>query len=251
MLVYGRNVALEYLKKSEKVKKIYLQEGFHDEKINLLIEKGNIQPKYLPKFELDRLANGVHQGIILDVVDFSYTDYHKFIQDSESFVVILDHLEDPHNLGAIIRTSEAAGVNGIIIPKDRGVTVNSTVIKTSTGAIDNIPISLVTNLNQTISDLKKEGFWIAGTDLRTEQYHYDADLTVPLVIVMTNSTDYRKLDYSGKIALIIGNEGTGISRMVRESCDFMAEIPMYGKVNSLNASVAAGILIYEVVRQKR
>lgn len=232
MLVYGRNVALEYLKKSEKVKKIYLQEGFHDEKINLLIEKGNIQPKYLPKFELDRLVNGVHQGIILDVVDFSYTDYHKFIQDSESFVVILDHLEDPHNLGAIIRTSEAAGVNGIIIPKDRGVTVNSTVIKTSTGAIDNIPISLVTNLNQTISDLKKEGFWIVGTD-------------------MTNSTDYRKLDYSGKIALIIGNEGTGISRMVRESCDFMAEIPMYGKVNSLNASVAAGILIYEVVRQKR
>lgn len=232
MLVYGRNVALEYLKKSEKVKKIYLQEGFHDEKIDLLIEKGNIQPKYLPKFELDRLANGVHQGIILDVVDFSYTDYHKFIQDSESFVVILDHLEDPHNLGAIIRTSEAAGVNGIIIPKDRGVTVNSTVIKTSTGAIDNIPISLVTNLNQTISDLKKEGFWIVGTD-------------------MTNSTDYRKLDYSGKIALIIGNEGTGISRMVRESCDFMAEIPMYGKVNSLNASVAAGILIYEVVRQKR
>lgn len=232
MLVYGRNVALEYLKKSEKVKKIYLQEGFHDEKINLLIEKGKIQPRYLPKFELDRLANGVHQGIILDVVDFSYTDYHKFIQDSESFVVILDHLEDPHNLGAIIRTSEAAGVNGIIIPKDRGVTVNSTVIKTSTGAIDNIPISLVTNLNQTILDLKKEGFWIVGTD-------------------MTNSTDYRKLDYSGKIALIIGNEGTGISRMVRESCDFMAEIPMYGKVNSLNASVAAGILIYEVVRQKR
>lgn len=232
MLVYGRNVALEYLKKSEKVKKIYLQEGFHDEKINLLIEKGKIKPRYLPKFELDRLANGVHQGIILDVVDFSYTDYHKFIQDSESFVVILDHLEDPHNLGAIIRTSEAAGVNGIIIPKDRGVTVNSTVIKTSTGAIDNIPISLVTNLNQTISDLKKEGFWIVGTD-------------------MTNSTDYRKLDYSGKIALIIGNEGAGISRMVRESCDFMAEIPMYGKVNSLNASVAAGILIYEVVRQKR
>lgn len=232
MLVYGRNVALEYLQKVEKVKKIYLQDSFHDEKINLLIEKGKIQPKYLPKFELDRLANGVHQGIILDVVDFSYTDYHKFIQDSESFVVILDHLEDPHNLGAIIRTSEAAGVNGIIIPKDRGVTVNSTVIKTSTGAIDNIPISLVTNLNQTISDLKKEGFWIVGTD-------------------MTNSTDYRKLDYSGKIALIIGNEGTGLSRMVRESCDFMAEIPMYGKVNSLNASVAAGILIYEVIRQKR
>lgn len=232
MIVYGRNVALEYLKKNEKVRKIYLQEGFHDENINLLIGKSKIKPKYLPKFELDRLANGVHQGIILDVVDFSYTDYHEFINDSQAFVVILDHLEDPHNLGAIIRTSEAAGVNGIIIPKDRGVTVNSTVIKTSTGAIDNIPIALVTNLNQTIADLKKDGFWIVGTD-------------------MTNSTDYRKLDYSGKIALIIGNEGSGLSRMVKESCDFMALIPMYGKVNSLNASVAAGILIYEVVRQKR
>lgn len=232
MIVYGRNVALEYLKKSEKVRKIYLREGFHDENINLLVEKSKIEPKYLPKFELDRLANGVHQGIILDVVDFSYTDYHKFINESQAFVVILDHLEDPHNLGAIIRTSEAAGVNGIIIPKDRSVTVNSTVIKTSTGAIDNIPIAQVTNLNQTIADLKKEGFWIVGTD-------------------MTNSTDYRKLDYSGKIALIIGNEGSGLSRMVKESCDFMALIPMYGKVNSLNASVAAGILIYEVIRQKR
>lgn len=232
MIVYGRNVALEYLKKIEKVRKIYLQEGFRDENINLLIGKSKIQPKYLPKFELDRLANGVHQGIILDVVDFNYTDYHEFITDSEAFVVILDHLEDPHNLGAIIRTSEAAGVNGIIIPKDRGVTVNSTVIKTSTGAIDNIPISLVTNLNQTIADLKKEGFWIVGTDI-------------------INSTDYRELDYSGKIALIIGNEGSGLSRMVKESCDFMALIPMYGKVNSLNASVAAGVLIYEVIRQKR
>lgn len=232
MIVYGRNVALEYLKKIEKVRKIYLQEGFRDENINLLIGKSKIQPKYLPKFELDRLANGVHQGIILDVVDFNYTDYHEFITDPEAFVVILDHLEDPHNLGAIIRTSEAAGVNGIIIPKDRGVTVNSTVIKTSTGAIDNIPIALVTNLNQTIADLKKEGFWIVGTDI-------------------INSTDYRELDYSGKIALIIGNEGSGLSRMVKESCDFMALIPMYGKVNSLNASVAAGVLIYEVIRQKR
>ena len=187
---------------------------------------------YRDKRELDQLANGVHQGIILDVVDFSYTDYHQFIKSEDSFIILLDHLEDPHNLGAIIRTSEAAGVNGIIIPKDRGVTVNSTVIKTSTGAIDNIPISIVTNLNQTIADLKKNGFWIVGTD-------------------MDNSMDYRKIDYSGKIALIIGNEGSGISRMVRESCDFMAKIPMYGKVNSLNASVSAGIIIYEVVRQKR
>ena len=175
MLVYGRNVSEEYLKKIEKVRKIYLQTGFHDEKLILLIEKSKIPVIYRDKRELDQLANGVHQGIILDVVDFSYTDYHDFTESEDSFVIILDHLEDPHNLGAIIRTSEAAGVNGIIIPKDRGVTVNSTVIKTSTGAIDNIPISMVTNLNQTIQDLKKNGFWVVGTDMLFQRFialHY-------------------------------------------------------------------------------
>lgn len=232
MLVYGRNVAEEYLKKVEKVRKIYLQTGFHDQNLIFLIEKTKIPVIYRDKKELDQLANGLHQGIILDVVDFSYTDYHEFIQSEDSFVVILDHLEDPHNLGAIIRTSEAAGVNGIIIPKDRGVCVNATVIKTSVGTIDNIPISLVTNLSQTIQDLKKQGFWVVGTD-------------------MENATDYREIDYSGKLALVIGNEGSGMSRMVNESCDFIAKIPMYGKVNSLNASVACGIMIYEVVRQKK
>ncbi len=232
MLVYGRNVAEEFLKKNEKVRKVYLQTGFHDENLIFLIGKFKIPTVFREKKELDQLAKGVHQGIILDVVDFSYADYHDFTNDDNSFIIILDHLEDPHNLGAIIRTSEAAGVSGIIIPKDRGVSINATVIKTSTGAIDNIPISMVTNLSNTISDLKKNGFWIVGTD-------------------MVNSMDYREIDYSGKIALVIGNEGSGMSRMVRESCDFIARIPMYGKVNSLNASVAAGIMIYEVVRQKR
>ncbi len=232
MLVYGRNSCLEYLEKNEKVKKIYLQDNFSDEKINSVIGKLKIQPIYKSKFELDRLANGVHQGIIVDIGDFEYADYHDFINDSEAFVVILDHIEDPHNLGAIIRTSEAAGVSGIIIPKDRSVEVNPTVIKTSVGAIDNIPVSQVTNLSRTIEDLKKEGFWIVGTALE-------------------DSVDYRDIDYKGKIALVIGNEGKGISRIVKESCDFIAKIPMYGKVNSLNASVAAGIMIYEVVRQKR
>ena len=230
MLVYGRNVCLEYLKKNEKISKIYLQDGFKEENLISLIGKLKIQPIYLKKIELDRLANGLHQGIIMDVADFSYTDYHDFISDENSCVVILDHLEDPHNLGAIIRTSEAAGVSGIIIPKDRGVLVNATVIKTSVGAIDNIPVSLVTNLNSTIKDLKDNGFWIVGTDME--------------------GTDYRKIDYRGKIAIVIGNEGSGMSRIVRESCDFIAKIPMYGKVNSLNASVASGIMIYEVVRQK-
>ena len=156
---------------------------------------------------------------------------YNFISDDECCVVILDHLEDPHNLGAIIRTCEAAGINGIIIPKDRSVEVNATVIKTSVGAIENIPVSMVTNINYTIQDLKDNGFWIVGTDM--------------------DGTDYREIDYKGKIAIIIGNEGNGMSRIVRESCDFIAEIPMFGKVNSLNASVASGIIIYEVVRQKR
>ena len=231
MLVYGRNVCLEYLEKNKKVRKIILQEGFHDEKLISLIRKLNFPVKEMPKYELDRLANGVHQGIIMDVEDFRYTDYHDFIDDPECSVVILDHLEDPHNLGAIIRTSEAAGINGIIIPKDRSVEVNATVIKTSVGTVDNIPISMVTNLNSTIKDLKDKGFWIVGTDM--------------------NGTDFKEIDYRGKVAIVIGNEGNGMSRIVRESCDFIAEIPMYGKVNSLNASVAAGLMIYEVVRQKR
>ncbi len=231
MLVYGRNVCLEYLEKNKKVRKIILQEGFHDEKLISLIRKLNFPVKEMPKYELDRLANGVHQGIIMDVEDFRYTDYHDFIDNPECSIVILDHLEDPHNLGAIIRTSEAAGISGIIIPKDRSVEVNATVIKTSVGTVDNIPISMVTNLNSTIKDLKENGFWIVGTDM--------------------NGTDFKEIDYHGKIAIVIGNEGNGMSRIVRESCDFIAEIPMYGKVNSLNASVAAGLMIYEVVRQKR
>ena len=231
--MYGRNVAVEYLKKVEKIKKIYLQDNFKDEKLKSLIENSKIPVVVKRKYELDELANGVHQGIILDVVDFSYTNLDDVISGKENCcLVILDHLEDPHNLGAIIRTAEAALVDGIVIPKDRGVTVNATVIKTSVGAIENIPISMVTNLSNTIQDLKKEGFWIVGTD-------------------MENSQDYRDIDYSGKVAIIIGNEGSGMSRLVRESCDFIARIPMYGKVNSLNASVAAGLMIYEVVRQKK
>lgn len=231
MLVYGRNVAEEYLKQIEKVRKIYLQEGFHEENLKLLIEKAKIPIIYRSKRELDQLANGLHQGIILDVEEFSYTDYHEFIQEDNSFVLILDHLEDPHNLGAIIRTSEAAAVSGIILPKDRSVSVNATVIKTSTGTIDNIPIAQVTNLKQVIDDLKKNGFWIVGTDM--------------------DGTDYGEINYQGKIALVVGNEGKGMSKLVADSCDFIASIPMYGIVNSLNASVATGIMIYEVIRQKR
>lgn len=232
MIVFGRNVAIEYLNKIEKVRKVYLQEGFSEENIISTIEKAKIPVVYKKKYELDQLANGNHQGIIMDVQDFKYCDVEDLYDIDDCFLIILDHIEDPHNFGAIIRTSEAAGVNGIIIPKDRSVSVNATVIKTSVGASENMNIAMVTNLNQIIKDLKEHGFWIVGTALE-------------------DSVDYRDIDYKGKIALVVGNEGTGMSRMVKDSCDFIAKIPMYGKVNSLNASVATGIMIYEVINQKR
>ncbi|MBQ7104757.1 MAG: 23S rRNA (guanosine(2251)-2'-O)-methyltransferase RlmB [Bacilli bacterium] len=232
MLVYGRNVAKEILNSDKKVEKIIIQEDFKDEMIISLIEKRKIRPQTMSKKEFSRFDKYSHQGIILYIEDFKYAELEDFIYEENAKVVILDHLEDPHNLGAIIRTCEAAGINGIIIPKDRSVGVNSTVMKTSTGALENVNLAMVTNLNQTIKKLKDNGFWIVGTD-------------------MEDSIDYREIDYSGKIALVIGSEGFGMSESVKKSCDFIARIPMNGKVNSLNASVAAGIMIYEVIRSNK
>ena len=163
--------------------------------------------------------------------DFEYSHLKKLIEKENSLLVILDHLEDPHNFGAIIRTCEAAGVDGIIIPKDRSVDVNSTVIKVSTGTIDHMKIAQVINLVQTIRELKQKGFWIVGTDME--------------------GTDYDQIDYRGKTAIVIGNEGAGMSRLVQESCDFIAKIPMQGTVNSLNASVATGIIVFEAVKIRK
>lgn len=230
MIVFGRNVAKEILKKNEKVEKIYLQRNFDDKMINSLIENKKLKPIYLEKRKMDDLAKANHQGIILVINDFVYCEVEDFLNKEDAFVVILDHIEDPHNLGAIIRTCEASGVDGIILPKNRSVSVNATVMKTSAGALENVSIANVSNLKTTIEKLKKNGFWIVGTDMF--------------------GTDYREIDYSGKIALVIGNEGFGMSRIIKDSCDFVASIPMYGQVNSLNASVASGIMIYEVIRHK-
>lgn len=232
MLVYGRNVAVELLKSDTKIKKIILQENFDDNMINSLLEKKDLKIEIRQKRQMDNLAKGVHQGIILDIDDYKYVNLDSILKSNSNFLVILDHLEDPHNLGAIIRTCEAAGVDAVIMPKDRQVQVNSTVMKTSAGTLNNMKISVVPNLVNTIKKLKEESFWIVGTALE-------------------NSIDYRKIDYSSKIALIIGNEGKGMSRLVTEECDFLATIPMYGDVNSLNASVASGIMIYEVVRNRK
>ena len=232
MLVYGRNVARDLLKKNKNIKKIIIQEGFDDKEINSYIEKSKMPVSIKSKKEIDGLCSGVHQGIILDIPDYKYGIIDDVFNNNDEFVVILDHLEDPHNLGAIIRTCEAAGVNSIIIPKDRQVQVNATVMKTSVGTLDNVNVIEVSNLVNAIDKLKKNGFWVVGTALE-------------------NSVDYREIDYSGKIALVIGNEGSGISNIISKNCDFLAKIPMYGTTNSLNASVAAGIMIYEVVRNRK
>ncbi len=233
MLAYGRNVAIELLKKPEKIRKIYLQEHFSDKRLDSLLENCKLPIVFLSKRELDRLAKENHQGIMIDVRDYEYCPFEKLpLENEDCFLVLLDHLEDPHNLGAIIRTCEAAGVDGILLPKDRQASVNATVMKTSAGTIENVKISQVTNLAQTIKELQKRAFWVVGT-------------------AMEDSVDYRTIDYSGKIALVIGNEASGMTRLVRESCDFVAKIPMKGKVNSLNASVAAGIMIYEVFRNRK
>ena len=231
MYVYGKNVANEIINSNKKIKKAFVSKQFKEPKVLEFLKKQNVSVQYLEKYELDRIVDGNHQGIILQVSDYSYVDISKFYDQEDAFLVILDHLEDPHNFGAIIRTCEAAGVHGIVIPKDRSVSVNSTVMKVSVGALENMDIACVTNLNTTIQDLKKHGFWIVGTDM--------------------DGTNYTKIDYRGKIAIVIGNEGSGMSRLVRESCDFIASIDMVGKINSLNASVATGIIVYQAVQGRK
>ena len=232
MLVSGRNNCLEILKNFQDkkiIKKVYCTNKFNEKNILSLIEKLKLPIVYKEKYELDKMINNNHQGIIMDVKDFEYTKFDDLVENSNK-LVILDHLEDPHNFGAIIRTVEASGIDGIILPKNRSVSVNETVMKTSVGALYNVNICQVTNLNQTISKLKELGFWIIGTDM--------------------NASNYQDVNYPEKSVLIIGSEGFGMSRLVKESCDYVVSIPMYGKINSLNASVAAGIMIYELIRKR-
>ena len=230
MLVFGKNVVLEYLNSNKKIYKAFIQNNFNDYDLINKIKHKNIKVQTLTKFDMDKKVSGLHQGIILDVEDYKYADIYDIISDEDSLVVMLDHIEDPHNFGAIIRSCEAAGVDGIIIPTDRSVEVNSTVIKTSVGTTEQMKIARVTNLNSTIKLLKDKGYWIFGTDM--------------------DGTDYTKLDYKGKTCIICGNEGSGMSKLVRENCDFIASIPMKGEVNSLNASVATAIVVFEAVKQR-
>ncbi len=233
MFIYGKNVAKEKINSKEKINKIYLADKFNDKEIITLIKKYKLKYTVVPSKVLDNKVDGLHQGIVIEVDDVKTydLDFLKTITKKNPLIVMLDHLEDPHNFGAIIRTSEALGIDAIIIPNDRSVSVNATVVKTSAGAIYNMPIIRVSNLAATITKLKDMGYWIVGTDMKGD--------------------DYRTIDYNSPICLIIGNEGSGMSKIVKDNCDYIAMIPMVGKINSLNASVSCGIVLSKIVSGDR
>lgn len=229
MYIYGKNVAKEKISSHGKINKAYLSEKFNDRELIKLLQNNHVKYTYVPDKFLNSKVDGLHQGIILDVDDVETYDFNylKELQKENPVVVMLDHLEDPHNFGAIIRTCEALGIDAIVIPNDRTVNITGTVVKTSAGAIYNVPIIRVVNLNTCIKNLKDIGYWIFGTDM--------------------HGTDYRKLDYHMPVCLIIGNEGKGMSKTLKDNCDFITTIPMIGKINSLNASVSAGIILSQIV----
>lgn len=238
--VEGRNSILELLESGKDINKIFITRGEKHGSINKIIAIAKERKVMLvekDKKQMDQIAQTEnYQGVIAIVPPFEYCEIEEIIEEAnkkqeDPFVLILDGIEDPHNLGSIIRTAETAGVHGIIIPKRRAASVNSTVNKVSCGAVEHMKISRVTNISDAIEKLKKEGLWIFGTDINAEKLYYNQDLT-------------------GAIGIVIGNEGSGISDKVRKNCDFLVKIPMKGKVTSLNASVSTGIIVYEAVKQK-
>ena len=227
MKVFGKNVFNELKSNVKSIKKVYLANNFNDKEIVDFIRNNKISYSSMDIKAMDRMVEGKHQGIIIVVDDYEYADYKSMMNDK--LVVMLDHLEDPHNFGAIIRTCEAAGVKSIIIPKDRSVSVTETVMRTSSGALEYVDIAMVNNLVKVIDDFKNNGYFVYAADMGGE--------------------NYKQVDFADKVLLVIGNEGHGISRLVRENCDQILAIPQYGKINSLNASVAAAVLIYGIVNR--
>lgn len=220
MRVSGKNVLKETSK--DKIKKLYISKNLRDDKIFKYIKDNKLKYILTDEKIMNNMASN-HQGIIIDIHDYKYGTTQDI---NDNFVLMLDHLEDPHNFGAIIRTAEARGIKNIIIPKDRSVSVNETVMKVSSGALNHVNIIMVNNLAQTIDKLKELGFFIYAADMDGE--------------------DYKKISYSDKVCLIIGSEGFGLSKLVKQKSDVIIKIPMNGKVNSLNASVATGILLFGI-----
>lgn len=239
LVIYGRNACIEALRSRQSVEKLYLQDGMKNGPVSTVINealKAGIRPEYLPKERLEKLAGSKnHQGCVMRLSAVSYASLEDCLKKAEErqeppFLILLDGIQDPHNLGAVIRTANLSGAHGVVILKDRSAGLTETVVKTSAGAIWYTPVVRVTNMVRTIEELKKKGLWFVCADM-DGQMMYDLDLT-------------------GPIGLVIGAEGEGVSRLVREACDFTAAIPMKGDIDSLNASVAAGVLAYEITRQR-
>ncbi|WP_028400839.1 23S rRNA (guanosine(2251)-2'-O)-methyltransferase RlmB [Ectobacillus panaciterrae] len=237
--IIGRNPVIEALKSGRDINKIWVAEGAGKGQIQTVLhlaKEHGVIVQQSPKKKLDQMVEGNHQGVIAQVAAYQYAEVDDLFKAAEErgeapFFLLLDEIEDPHNLGSIMRTADAVGAHGIIIPKRRAVGLTAAVAKSSTGAIEYIPVVRVTNLARTIEELKERGVWIAGTDAK-------------------GSDDYRNLDGTMPLGLVIGSEGKGMSRLIGEKCDFLVRLPMAGKVTSLNASVAAGLLMYEVYRKR-
>ena len=238
--VEGRNSVLELLESGRDINKIFIEKGERHGSINKIIAIARDRKIIISEVEKAKFNQMTQtensQGVIAIVPPFDYCEVEDILEEAQNrnekpFIVILDGIEDPHNLGSIIRTAETAGVHGIIIPKRRAAQVNSTVNKVSAGAVEHMKVARVNNITETIRMLKENDVWVCGTDINTETYYYNQDFDMP-------------------IAIVIGSEGFGMSRLVKENCDFLVKIPMKGKITSLNASVSAGIVMYEVVKQR-
>jgi 23S rRNA (guanosine2251-2'-O)-methyltransferase len=237
-MIAGKNPVLEALRAGREINKLWIADGVKktgvEELLDLARERG-VLVNFVPKEKINKLAEN-HQGIVASVAAYDYAEIDDLFaaakaKNEDPFFLILDELEDPHNLGSIMRTADAIGVHGIIIPKRRAVGLTAVVAKASTGAIEHVPVVRVTNLAQTVDELKERGVWIAGTDAK-------------------GSADYRKMDATLPLAIIIGSEGKGMARLLKDKCDFLYHLPMIGHVTSLNASVAAALLMYEVYRKR-
>ncbi len=240
-IVYGRNPVMEALNSGRTIDRLYIQERLNNPiigKIRNLAKERGVRYSFVAKQKLDKITNGGnHQGVAAATAAHSYVSVEEILKRARErneapFVVICEGITDPHNLGSIIRSANAAGAHGVIIPKNRSASLTSTVAKVSAGALEYTYVARVSNIAGTLNKLKKSGLWIVGTDLSGTQLHYDCDLR-------------------GALGIVIGSEGSGMSRIVRESCDFLVKIPMLGEAESLNASVAAGVLLYEAVRQRQ
>lgn len=237
--IEGRNAVLEALRAGKPIDKLYVLDGCPDGPVRTIIreaKKGDTIINYVKKEHLDQLSEtGHHQGVIAMAASYEYATVEDILEKAREkgeapFIFVLDNIEDPHNLGAMIRTANLAGAHGVIIPKRRAVGLTPTVARTSAGAINYTPVAKVTNLKQTMEQLKKEGMWFVCADM--------------------DGTPYYQMDLKGPMGLVIGNEGEGVSRLIKETCDFVASIPMKGDIDSLNASVAAGVLAFEIARQR-